>query len=371
MAKGDQTILVLASAVAPFGAGPTGGVSRYAGALCQAIRALGYDVSLAVPSADYGNIALPEGAEIISIDGQLQASGTDARQTSWPASGNSMLGEMLRHGWKEATRGRCRAVINLNHDWLPYWLTPMFPGTLLHIANLSASDHATDAEIQAQHGRQPGSVACLGDSHRHLLDLPGAPLLPCDLDPEHWRLGSGDGAYAAYCGRLAPEKGILAAAQAAQQAGLPLHLAGSPDDADWWHDYWPEVEATGARHMGHLQDAALVDFLGGAACLVMAQRWCEAFGIVMAEAMLCGTPVAAYPRGGNVDMVDNGVSGILAADETIPMLTAAVTKARQLDRRKVRKSAQQRFTPPALQNALAAWFDRVLDPAIQNDENLP
>jgi UDP-glucose:tetrahydrobiopterin glucosyltransferase len=352
----DRVIQVLASAVAPFATGPTGGVSRYALALCRAIDRLGHRPRLFV-TEPLPEAAIADDVEVVAVPGGYQPSATAAEAEFWPAPADGVLGRMLQAAAQAVRRGDVEATINLNHDWLPYWLGELFPGRLLHVANLSAADRATDAEIRAQHARAPGSVACLGETHRGLLGLDAAPFLPPDLDPDDWPAGDGEGGYVAYCGRLAPEKGVPEAARAAQAAGRRLHIAGTADDPDWWQGLQAEIAATGAVEVGFLGGAALARFMGRAQCLVMAQTWQEAFGIAMAEAMMCGTPLAAVPRGANLEMVEPGVTGILAEAPTTAALATAVEAACRLDRGAVREAARRRFAVPAMATALARWLD--------------
>jgi UDP-glucose:tetrahydrobiopterin glucosyltransferase len=349
------SIQILASAVAAFGSGPTGGVSRYSLALCRAVHRLGFRPRLLVP-ASLAHPVFPEYVEVRAVSGNYQPSGTAADQAHWPAVAGGVLGAMLQTAGEAARAGDVAATINLNHDWLPYWLGPLFPGRLLHVANLTAADPTTSAAILAAHARAPGAVACLGESHRDSLGLTAAPILACDLDPGEWPLGDGDGGYVAFCGRLAPEKGILEAARAAQAAGRRLRLAGVPDDSVWWREARPEIEATGAVEVGFLAGRALARFLGQAQCLVMAQTWQEAFGIAMAEAMLCGTPIAAVPRGANLEMVQDGITGALAETAAVAALAAAIERASALDRARVREAALTRFAVPAMATALERWL---------------
>ncbi len=351
-----KRIVVLASAVAPFGTGPTGGVSRYAVALSRAIQLLGSTPHLVLPHPPPKE-PVPTEFEHSAVSGTYQPTGTSAAREHWPAGADGLLGNMLRFAAVELEQGRASLAINLNHDWLPYWLSPLFPGRLLHVANLTVSDAATTAELLAQHARAPGTVACLGETHRQILGLADAPLLPCGLDPDTWPLGRGAGGYIAFCGRLAPEKGVLDAARAAQIAGRELRIAGAPDDPVWWREEWPRIDAAGARQVGFLAGSDLVQFLGDAECLVMAQRWQEAFGIAMAEALLCGTPIAAVPRGANLEMVREGMTGALAEESTPEALATAINLATGLDRGRVRDAALAAFSLPSMAATLARWLD--------------
>jgi glycosyltransferase involved in cell wall biosynthesis len=114
----------------------------------------------------------------------------------------------------------------------------------------------------------------------------------------------GVGRYAAYAGRIAPEKGIDTLMEAAWRTAMPVHLAGHTTSV-------PESTAPNVRWLGHLSGAALTEFYAGARFLVVPSLWYEAFGLVVAEAMMLGIPVIAANGGALPELVEHGVTGFL------------------------------------------------------------
>jgi UDP-glucose:tetrahydrobiopterin glucosyltransferase len=138
-------------------------------------------------------------------------------------------------------------------------------------------------------------------------------------------------------GRISPEKGIEHALAAARTAGLAVRIAGAFYDPG----YAPDLGD--AEMLGQLTRPDLRQVMARSAVTICAVRWDEPFGLVAAEAQMAGCPVAAYRRGAMPEVVEDGVSGYLAAPDDIAGLAAAVESCLGLDRRDVRASARRRL----------------------------
>ena len=152
--------------------------------------------------------------------------------------------------------------------------------------------------------------------------------------------------YLAFLGRIAPEKGPDKAIRIARACGIPLKMAAKVDRAD--QVYFESVirpmlaEGGGVELIGEISDAQKPAFLSGAHALLMPIDWPEPFGLVMIEAMACGTPVIAFNRGSVPEIVDDGRTGFIVEDETGAI--AAVQRLAQLPRERVRAGFEARFT---------------------------
>jgi glycosyltransferase involved in cell wall biosynthesis len=151
--------------------------------------------------------------------------------------------------------------------------------------------------------------------------------------------------YLAVLGRIAPEKGVDRAIKIAIRCGIPLKIAAKIDRAD--QDYYDEVMRPLMDHplveyIGEISDREKSSFLSGAIGLLLPIDWPEPFGLVMIEAMACGTPVIAYNRGSVAEIIQEGLTGFIVEDETSAI--AAVDRLSQLNRDVIRKEFEQRFT---------------------------
>ena len=157
--------------------------------------------------------------------------------------------------------------------------------------------------------------------------------------------GFGAGGYLAFIGRISPEKAPDAAIRIAAKAGLPLKIAAKVDKVD--REYFieriePLLSQPHVEYIGEIGDDQKADFLGKAAGLLFPIAWREPFGLSMIEAMSCGTPVVAFRNGSVPEVVDDGVTGFIVEDED--QAAAAVRRLPTLDRARIRRVFEQRFT---------------------------
>ena len=151
--------------------------------------------------------------------------------------------------------------------------------------------------------------------------------------------------YLAFLGRICPEKRPDRAIAIARKAGIPLKIAAKVDRVDeaYFRDVIrPLIDGTTVELIGEINDAEKPDFLSGAIALLVPIDWPEPFGLVMIEAMACGTPVVAVNRGSVPEIVEHGVTGMIVEDEREAV--AAVKRAARLPRSVVRQSFERRFT---------------------------
>jgi glycosyltransferase involved in cell wall biosynthesis len=152
--------------------------------------------------------------------------------------------------------------------------------------------------------------------------------------------------YLAFLGRIAPEKGPDRAIEIAARAGMQLKIAAKVDRVDeayWEEKIRPMIRAhSNVEFIGEINEHDKADFLGGAAALLFPVDWPEPFGLVMIEAMACGTPVVAFRRGSVPEILEDGTSGFVV--DTIEQAARAVRRIPNLDRAKVRAEFERRFT---------------------------
>lgn len=147
-----------------------------------------------------------------------------------------------------------------------------------------------------------------------------------------------------FLGRVSPEKGTHVAVAAAKRSGYPLIIAGKVDVVDrryWNEQIRPHVDGQAVRYVGEVGGDRKLEVLHGALALLHPVQWPEPFGLVMAEAMACGTPVIAFPRGSVPEVVDDGVTGFIPAD--LDGMVRAIELAPGLDPGRIRAVCRARF----------------------------
>lgn len=164
--------------------------------------------------------------------------------------------------------------------------------------------------------------------------------------------------YLAFLGRIAPEKGPDRAIRIARACGIPLKIAAKVDKVD--RHYFdatirPMLDSPGVEMIGEISEREKPAFLSGAVGLLMPIEWPEPFGLVMVEAMSCGTPVVAFNRGSVPEVIEDGLTGFIVEDELAAI--AAVRRLDHLDRGAVRARFVERFTARRMaEDYLAAYL---------------
>ena len=157
------------------------------------------------------------------------------------------------------------------------------------------------------------------------------------VDTDRWTAGPG-GEHAVWMGRIVPEKAPHLALDAARIAGMDIVLAGPAFDRDYFaREIQPRLGPR-AHYVGHLGTAALAHLVGRSAVAVVTPVWEEPYGLVAAEAVACGTPVAAFARGGLTEIVGD-TAGRLSPPDDVAALAEAMRAARTLPRAAVREKA--------------------------------
>jgi glycosyltransferase involved in cell wall biosynthesis len=155
----------------------------------------------------------------------------------------------------------------------------------------------------------------------------------------------GTGGYLAFLGRIAPEKGVDRAIEIARRAGIPLRIAAKIDRADT--DYFqarikPLLKTPGVEFIGEIAESEKSEFLGAALALLFPISWPEPFGLVMIEAMACGTPIIGFRQGSVPEVIKDAVSGFIV--NTVDEAIGAANKLSSMDRAEVRATFVHRFS---------------------------
>jgi glycosyltransferase involved in cell wall biosynthesis len=167
----------------------------------------------------------------------------------------------------------------------------------------------------------------------------------------------GQGGYLAFIGRMSPAKRPDLAIEVAKRAGLPLRMAAKVDPVE--RDYFareiePLLDHPLVEFIGEIDDARKAAFLGDARCLLFPIDWPEPFGLVVVEALACGTPVVARPCGAVPELVRDGETGYLA--DTLEELVRAVKRIDLIDRARCRRHVEARFSVAAMADRYEAVY---------------
>ena len=176
-------------------------------------------------------------------------------------------------------------------------------------------------------------------------EVPVSAVIHHGIDTSRFDLGAGDGGYALFLGRCAPEKGIHDAIEIARRGGLRLRIAAKmrdPVEQDFFRKSVEPWLGDDIEFLGEIGPEQRLRELGGASMLLNPIAWPEPFGLVMIEAMACGTPVVGYRAGAAPEIVQHGVTGFLCRD--VDEVLSVLPRVSGLDRAACRRSVEERFS---------------------------
>jgi len=250
-------------------------------------------------------------------------------------------------------------IIHCHGDWVHLPLL-----NRLGVAHLTTIHNRLDTpDLPAVLARfRQAPLISISDHHR--APVPSANWLgtvyhgmpPDVLTPSYAR-----GNYLAFLGRLTRDKGPDVAIRLAKTAGQPLRMAAKIPRSEtryYKEQLQPSIDGEQIKLLGELSDNNKGDLLRGASALLFPIDWPEPFGLVMIEAMACGTPVIAFRRGSVPEVIDDGISGFVVENEDEAV--AAIKRLGELDRRRVRAAFEERFTAKRMAQDYIRHYETLL-----------
>lgn len=335
-----------------------GGLEAHVWALASGLRGSGHDVTVfAGPGSD------PRlGVELLDLHRPRLS---DAARADVSMAADEWLDE--HHAYLELmlrlAEGQDYDVVH-NHSlhYLPIAMAGMLSMPVVSTLHTPPTPWLESA-IQAR-GRCPVAFAAVSEhtarSWRHV--VPRARVVPNGVDIGAWTPGPGGGPLIWY-GRIAPEKGPHLAIDAALAVGEPLNVAGPVVDTPYFEtEILPRLRSPLVHYLGHLDHAALARRVGEASAVLVTPCWDEPYGLVVAEAMACGTPVCAFARGGVPELVRPDC-GVLVEPGDVGGLARAIPRAKDLSRVATRRRAVACSSLARMVERYEAFYEELMAPA--------
>lgn len=222
------------------------------------------------------------------------------------------------------------------------------------------TDHVPHgADVRGLYARYPETrIVAVSRYHREKFEgLEDVPIVYNGVDTDAFPFGPKGGDYLVFLGHMIERKGPVEAVAAAKKAGMRLVMAGRVQDGYFEAKVRPLIDGRQIEYVGPVGIEERNELLSGAAALVFASAFAEPFGLVMVEAMVCGTPVVALERCAVPEIVDRGATGYYAADAD--GLADEIPKALALDRAHVREQATKRFDYRRMADEYEALYRRL------------
>lgn len=351
-------VCLIASSRFPVSEPFHGGLEAHTGLLAQHLMRRGHQVSVfAAPGSDIGRDVeeLPVGRFEASEAARQDVA---AMPDLWMREHHAYLGLMLDLARSGAARFDVVHNNSLHH--LPVAMAEMLPipvVTTLHTPPVPWLESAVSL------CETPSTFVAVSrhtaSAWQHAVR---AETVLNGVDTNRWVPGPG-GRRAVWTGRLVPEKAPHLAIRAALDAGLSIDLAGPRQEQAYFAREVEPLLGERVRYLGHLGSDALVELVGAASVAIVSPVWDEPFGLVAAEAMACGTPVAAFRRGALPEIVVAGV-GALAEPDDVGSLSTAIKEAGMSDRSQVRRHAEQHLSADRMVSAYEHLYRRVCSEAV-------
>ncbi len=334
-------IALIASPFIPIPPVRYGGTELFLSHLAQGLTELGHEVIV------YGNGESTVNTEVRWL----------YREAEWPASGTlaDTLKEMNHAAWAVRDAAQACDIIHINSALaLPFsrFVDVPFVYTIHHVHDdVLSAFYSNYPEIRyvtiSEFGRQQESALHAQTIHH-------------GIDVAHYKFCETKQPYLSFLGRIVPVKGVHLAIEVARKAGIPLKIAGEVQPI--YRDYFeneirPQVDGKLIEYIGEADFEAKNELLGHSLGLLFPIDWDEPFGLVMIEAMACGTPVLAFPAGSVPEVIADGVSGYIctSADDMVERLR----DIEKLVPRKIREYVEQYFSSRSMTHQYAELYSAI------------
>lgn len=234
-------------------------------------------------------------------------------------------------------------IVHFHIDFMHYPLARLM--TTPHATTLHGRQDIADLQVLYEEFAEMPLVSISNSQRGPLPDANWQATVYNGIPEQLLRYHPGPGEYLAFLGRMSPEKGVDVAIEIAQVLGMPLKIAAKidPVDEQFFHTrVRPLLEDPLVEFIGEINERDKSDFLGRASALLFPIDWPEPFGLVMVEALACGTPVVAFRRGSVPEIVSHGVTGYIV--DSVSEAIAATRAVSSIRRADCRRAFEQRFS---------------------------
>jgi UDP-glucose:tetrahydrobiopterin glucosyltransferase len=348
-------LLFVSNPIGPLGSGLGGGVELTLRNIATEIIRRGHSLTII---ATQGSTAW--GMPLIEIAGNPQISAqTQGRDAPIILPGSSVLANM----WDYARQVQADydLILNFAYDWLPFYLTPFFTIPVAHLVSMGSLTEAMDQIIEQVVTQFPGTIGVHSQAQAETFTFAeGCRCVKNGIDVSLYDFCAKPEPWMGWVGRIAPEKGLEDAVAASKVTGIPLKIMGFLQNEPYWQQILCDYPDAPIEYLGFLSTDELQKRLRQCRALLMTPRWVEAFGNVAIEALACGVPVIAYPRGGPAEIIEDGKTGFLVEPDSVTGLVEAIKNLDNIDRHACRQRVEAEYSNQAMGDRVEQWFYDIL-----------
>ncbi len=346
-------LAILAAARFPISEPFAGGMEAHTHALAEGLTARGHRVTVLAA----GGVGRFEVRPMVPVD--FAPSGPARRDVA--AQPSDVVAE--HHSYLEAIVHLASAEHQLVHlnavHHLPFACSGLLRSKVSATLHSPPTPWLESALCVARQRPNPPALASVSGTNAAAWSSIGIDrIIGNGIDLDTWVEGAGGGD-AVWTGRVVPEKAPHLAIDACRRAGVPLRLMGPVHDPVYFEQAIAPRLGLDVQYLGHGTAAEVAALVRRSAVAVVTPTWDEPFGLVVAEALACGTPVAGFRRGALADLVDDD-TGVLAAAGDVDALSAALLRAATLDRSTCRARATAHFSSAVMIDAYEQWFQELV-----------
>jgi glycosyltransferase involved in cell wall biosynthesis len=243
---------------------------------------------------------------------------------------------------------------------------PMYADRFPNVLTVTTAHGPFSGDLKDVYRAIGPSVPIIAISHHQASTAAAVPIriaavIHHGIETSSFPVGSGDGGYYCWLGRMASYKGAREAVEIARRAGVRLRLAGKVEheqEAEYFHEQVEPLLGGDIEYLGEITSDERAAFLGGAIALLNPITWNEPFGLSMVESLACGTPVVSFPSGAATEIIDDGVTGLLCRD--LDDMVARLPLASKLDRAACRRVAEEEFSTVRMVDDHVALYERLI-----------
>jgi len=336
---------------------------------------------IAVPPKKYGGTELfvaelSRGLQLQGIDVTVYTNGESTLDVpmrwfypkgEWPIRGDveATLKALNHFSWAVQEAAQDADLIHVNSapgvSFSRFVATPM-----VHTVH-----HAYDASLSEFYDSYPDvSYITISDFQRSKLSMPHMQTIHHGIDPSLYTVANTKRGYLSFLGRIAADKGTHLAIEIAKKSGIPLKIAGEvqPLNREYWESkIKPHVDGRFIEYVGEIGMEEKNDFLGHSLAMLFPVQWDEPFGLVMIEAMACGTPVLALPGGSVSEVVKENVSGHI---RKTPAELAECAKNLKIPAQTIRSYMEKLFSVDRMTQDYIKLYTEILRDGVKDAEQI-